>query len=187
VPAGDDNPYGNAFYQEKTILKTEKAAARKISPQHQRFWKFVNPNKANYMGRPVAYKLESSHCVTPFMAPDSPSGKRAAFTYKHLWVTDFDPEEHSTACEYMNHSDGADGLPSFISDDSGVENTDIVAWHTFDLHHQPRLEDFPVQPCISSGFKLVPSGSFDRNPRLDLSSQANAASCNASAVKGRCA
>ena len=183
VPAGDDNPYGNAFYQQETVLKTEKAAARNISPQHQRFWKFVNPNKTNYMGQPVAYKLEPSHCVTPFMAPDSPSGRRAAFTYNHLWVTDFDPEERYPAGEYMNHSDGTDGLPRFISDDSSVENTDIVAWHTFGLHHQPRPEDFPVQSCISSGFKLVPSGFFDRNPCLDLPSQANAASCNANAVK----
>ena len=69
----------------------------------------------------------------------------------------------------------------FISDDSNIENTDIVAWHTFGLHHQPRLEDFPIQPCISSGFKLMPSGFFDRNPCLDLASGANAASCNAEA------
>ncbi|MBC7976984.1 MAG: hypothetical protein H7138_18565 [Myxococcales bacterium] len=35
-------------------------------------------------------------------------------------------------------------------------------------HHQPRPEDFPVQSCISCGFKLVPSGFFDQNSCMDL-------------------
>ncbi|NNE22114.1 MAG: tyramine oxidase, partial [Rhizobiales bacterium] len=182
-PAGDANPYGNAFFQEETVLKTEQAAARRISPEHQRYWKFVNPGKTNYMGKPVGYKLEPLHCVAPFLAADSPSGKRAAFTRNHLWVTAYDPEERYPAGEYMNHSDGSDGLAGFIADDGNVEDTDIVAWHTFGLHHQPRLEDFPVQPCISSGFKLMPTGFFDRNPCVDLPSGANAASCNAGAAK----
>jgi len=182
-PAGDSNPYGNAFYLEETVLKSEQAAARRISPEHQRFWKFINPGKFNGMGKPVGYKLEPLHCVTPFLAKDSPSGKRAAFTRNHLWVTAYDAEERYPAGEYMNHSDGSDGLAGFIVDDGNVENTDIVAWHTFGLHHQPRLEDFPVQSCISSGFKLMPTGFFDRNPCLDLPSDANAASCNAGAAK----
>ena len=137
------------------------------------------------MGKPVAYKLEPQHCLTPFLAADSPSGKRAGFTRNHLWVTAYDPEERYPAGEYMNHSDGSDGLDGFVADDGNVENADIVIWHTFGLHHQPRLEDFPVQPCISSGFKLMPTGFFDRNPCLDLPSDANAASCNADASEQR--
>lgn len=180
-PPGENNPYGNVFYQEETVLKTEAAAGRKINPDTQRFWKFVSSDKSNYMGKPTAYKLEPLHCVTPFLAADSPSGKRAGFTKNHLWVTAYDPEERYPAGEYMNHSDGSDGLTGFVADDANVENTDIVAWHTFGLHHMPRLEDFPVQPCISSGFKLMPSGFFDRNPCLDLPPETNKASCNADA------
>ncbi len=182
-PDGNDNPYGNAFYQEETVLKTEQSAARKISPEQQRYWKFINPNKSNAMGKPVAYKLEPKDCITPFMKEDSPSGKRSAFVRNHLWVTNYHPEERFPAGEYMNHSDGSDGLLKFIADDGNLENTDIVAWHTFGLHHQPRLEDFPVQPAIAVGFKLMPSGFFDRNPCLDLPAQPNGASCNANAVK----
>jgi len=182
-PAGDANPYGNAFYMSETVLKSEQSAARRISPEHQRYWKFINPGKTNYVGQPVGYKLEPQHCLTSYLAEDSPSGRRAAFTRNHLWVTAYDPEERYPAGEYMNHSDGSDGLAGFVSDDANVENTDIVVWHTFGLHHQPRLEDFPVQPCISSGFKLMPSGFFDRNPCLNLASDANAASCAAGAVK----
>ena len=182
-PAGEANPYGNAFYQEETVLETETGAARQINPQSQRYWKFVNPNKTNHVGTQVGYKLEPSHCVTPFLAEGSPSGTRAAFTRNHLWVTAFDPEERYPAGEYMNHSDGSDGLPSFIAGDENIENADIVAWHVFGLHHQPRPEDFPVQSCISSGFKLMPTGFFDINPCLDLPHGANAASCHARAGK----
>lgn len=182
-PMGETNPYGNAFYQEETVLKTEQTAARCISPQHQRYWKFINPSKTNAMGAPVAYKLEPKDCVTPYLNVDSPSGKRAGFIRNHLWVTAYHPEERYPAGDYMNHSDGSDGLPKFIADDANVENTDIVAWHTFGLHHQPRLEDFPVQPMISAGFKLMPTGFFDRNPCLDLPAEANATSCHANATK----
>ena len=180
-PPGEANPYGNAFYQEDTVLKTEAAAARRAEPATQRYWKFINPNKTNYLGDPVGYKLDAPDCVTPFMAPDSPSGTRAGFIYNHLWVTAHDPEERYPAGEYMNHSDGSGGLPAYVADDAPVENTDIVAWHVFGLHHQPRPEDFPLQSCISSGFKLMPTGFFDRNPCLDLPYESNGASCHANA------
>ena len=187
-PAGDANPYGNAFYQKDTVLQTEKGAARLSDTSTMRYWKFVNPGKTNYLGDPVGYKLDAPHCVTPFMAPDSPAGKRAAFTYNHLWVTAYDPEERYPAGDFMNHSDGTGGLVEYVSDDAPVENTDIVAWHVFGLHHQPRPEDFPIQPCVSSGFKLMPAGFFDRNPCLDLPYEGNTTSCAAQArVNGEAA
>jgi primary-amine oxidase len=79
----------------------------------------------------------------------------------------------------MNHSDGTDGLVEFIAKDRPIENTDIVLWHVFGLHHPVRIEDFPVQPCVFTGFKLMPSGFFNRNPAIDLPPVVNAASCSA--------
>ena len=58
-----------------------------------------------------------------------------------------------------------------------VANTDIVVWHVFGLHHSVRPEDFPVQPVVTCGFKLMPSGFFDRNPMIDLPPTRNEASC----------
>jgi primary-amine oxidase len=40
----------------------------------------------------------------------------------------------------------------------------------------PRPEDFPVQPVITCGFKLMPSGFFATNPAIDLPPDINAAS-----------
>ena len=181
-PEGPANPYGNAFYESETVLDTELKAARRADAASQRYWKVVNPNKMNYTGTPVSYKLEAMNCVTPFIGPNSPSGKRSSFIQNHVWVTAFNPDERFPGGDYMNHSDGAGGIADFIKQDRPIVNTDIVLWHVFGLHHPVRIEDFPVQPCISTGFKLVPHGFFDGNPCIDLPAEVNEASCCANAV-----
>jgi primary-amine oxidase len=170
------NPYGNAFYQEETVLKTELGACRKANPATQRFWKVINPNKTNHTGKPVGYKIYPENVLTNFLKPNSPSGIRSAFIDNHIWVTKYDPEERYPAGEYMNHSSGAGGVADFVKADRNLENTDLVLWHVFGLHHQPRTEDFPVQPCIKAGFKLMPNGFFDQNPGIDIAPTTNKAS-----------
>ncbi len=176
------SPYGNAFYEEESVLSSERQAGRRANPETQRYWKFVNPNKTNLVGGPTGYKLEPQNCITPFLDPQSPSGKRSAFIVNHLWVTAYDPEERFPGGDYVNHSDGSDGVAAYVQKDRPLENTDLVAWHVFGLHHQPRPEDFPVQPCITCGFKLMPYGFFDANPCLDLPAAENKASCHAQAA-----
>ncbi len=173
------NPYGNAFFVHETLLETELAACRRASPATQRYWKVINPNKLNPVGRPVGYKLEPSHALTQFVKPDSPSGVRSAFMRNHLWVTAYDAEERYPAGEYVNHSTGAGGVADMVKADRPVANADIVLWHVFGLHHLPRTEDFPVQPVITCGFKLMPAGFFATNPALDLPPDVNKASKHA--------
>jgi primary-amine oxidase len=175
-PPGPENPYGNAFYVRETVLPTERTAARRAEQATQRYWKVLNPARLNHVGKPVGYRLEPGQVLTPFVAADSPSGRRSSFMQNHLWVTRFDPDERYPAGEFMNHSDGSGGLPDFIAQDRPIENADVVLWHVFGLHHLPRCEDFPVQPCISTGFRLMPSGFFDQNPGIDLPPETNAAS-----------
>ncbi|EKM98905.1 MULTISPECIES: primary-amine oxidase [unclassified Acidocella] len=170
------NPYGNAFYQQDTMLKTELEACRKANPATQRYWKVINPNKLNHTGKPVGYKLMPESTLTPFFRPGSPSGIRSNFMQNHLWVTKFSEEERFPAGEYMNHSDGSGGVADFVKQDRALENTDLVLWHVFGLHHQPRPEDFPVQPCIKTGFKLMPVGFFNQNPGIDIAPETNRAS-----------
>lgn len=90
-----------------------------------------------------------------------------------------------SAGRYVNQSDGTGGLPDMIAHDRGIENADIVVWHVFGLHHPARPEDFPVQPCVTSGFKLMPFGFFDGNPCIDLPPDVNAASRRADAGPSR--
>lgn len=180
-PPGPENPYGNAFFLEETTLSTELAACRRSNPETMRFWKVESAERRNGVGRPTAYRLEANHTVTPFVSPESYSGRRAGFVQNHVWVTAYDPEERYPAGEYMNHSSGRGGLPDFAAQDRAIANADIVLWHVFGLHHPVRIEDFPVQPCIQAGFKLAPAGFFDRNPAIDLPPTTNSASCCARA------
>jgi primary-amine oxidase len=181
-PPGPDNPYGNAFFVEETVLASETAAARRADPATQRYWKVINPGRLNRVGRPVGFRLEPAHGLTPFVAPDSPSGRRSRFMQNHLWVTAYDPEERYPAGEYMNHSDGRGDIVDFVAQDRNLQNADIVLWHVFGLHHLPRPEDFPVQPVIRAGFQLTPSGFHDQNPAIDLAPEVNRASRQAGAA-----
>jgi primary-amine oxidase len=180
-PDGPDNPYGNAYYLEETVLETECGRTR--NPDSERYWKFINPGKRNVVGQPTGYKLAPADSRAVFVKPDSPSGKRMPYIRNHLWVTAHHPDERFPGGEFMNHSDGSDGLPAYVGQGRSIENADIVAWHVFGLHHQPRPEDYPVQPCIMTGFKLMPNGFFDTNPALDLPAETNQKSCHAFAAE----
>ncbi|MEM6906340.1 MAG: tyramine oxidase, partial [Pseudomonadota bacterium] len=178
-PAGPENPYGNAFRMVETVLESEAGAARKVDQATHRYWKFKSTEKTGLTGHPTAYKLIPTSPVTPYVAPDSPSGRRGGYTYADLWVTAFDAAQRFPAGEFVNASDGSDGLPSFTAEDRPLVGADLVAWHTFGLHHVPRPEDFPVQPCITCGFKLMPVGFFDDSHLRDLPWEKNVSSCHA--------
>jgi primary-amine oxidase len=169
VPAGPDNPYGNAFTAQVTLLETESQAQRMAAPDKARYWKIVNHGSLNACGEPVAYKLVPSHASAPLLAqPDAAITARAAFATKHLWVTPQRAEERRAAGDFPNQHPGGAGLPSWTAADRPVTDTDIVLWHTVGVTHFCRPEDFPVMPCEYTGFTLKPFGFFDRNPGIDL-------------------
>ena len=167
-PMGPDNPQGNAFFAERTLLATEAEAQRTVEPLTGRHWLIVNPSVNNYLGQPVGYKLVPGENILPFAHPEASVSKRAAFARKHLWVTPYHPEEMAPAGPYPNQHPGGAGLPEWTRGNRSVENTDLVVWYTFGSHHVPRPEDWPVMPVMYTGFKLMPSGFFDRNPALDV-------------------
>ncbi|MBD1806288.1 primary-amine oxidase [Microcoleus sp. FACHB-SPT15] len=170
-PMGEANPYGNAFFAQSTLLKTELEAQRIIDPLAGRYWKVVNPNIHNRLGQPVGYKLIPGENILPFAHPDSYILKRAGFMTKHLWVTPYHPEERFAAGDYPNQHPGGEGLPTWTRANRSIENTNIVVWYTFGHHHIPRPEDWPVMPTAYTGFILKPVGFFDCNPALDVPPQ----------------
>ena len=167
-PIGPDNPQGNAFFAEKTLLETESAAQRKVDPFKGRFWLVSNPSVSNYLDQPVSYKLVPGDNILPFAHPEASVSKRAGFTRKNLWVTPYHDDEMSPTGPYPNQHPGGDGLPKWTEANRNIENTDIVVWYNFGSHHIPRPEDWPVMPVMYTGFKLMPVGFFDRNPALDV-------------------
>ncbi len=167
-PKGPDNPQGNAFYAEKTLLATELQAQRTVDPMSGRYWLISNPSVQNQLGQPVSYKLAPGENILPFAHPESAVSKRGGFMRKHLWVTPYRPDEMGAAGPYPNQHPGGAGLPEWTMADREVKNTDIVVWYTFGHHHVPRPEDWPVMPVMYTGFNLLPVGFFDRNPALDV-------------------
>ena len=173
-PMGPENPQGNAFFAEKSLLSTESEAQRTVDPLAGRYWLIANPAVVNYLGQPVSYKLIPGDNILPFTDPEASVSKRAGFMRKHLWVTPYNAEEMSPTGPYPNQHPGGDGLPKWTKANRGIENTDIVVWYNFGSHHVPRPEDWPVMPVMYTGFKLMPVGFFDRNPALDVPPSAHA-------------
>jgi primary-amine oxidase len=168
LPHGQDNPHGNAFRAQATLLATEKAAQRDTNAATARFWRVVNPGSHNRLGQPVAYRLVPGENCPAFAQADASVRKRAGFASHHLWVTPYDATERYPAGDYPNQNPGGDGLPRWTKDDRPIENTDVVLWYVFSHMHVPRPEDWPVMPVCSIGFHLKPDGFFARNPALDL-------------------
>jgi primary-amine oxidase len=167
-PEGPDNPAGNGYYAQSTLLKTEHEAQQLIDPLRARYWKIVNPHSSNSLGQPVAYKLAPGENSLAFQHPSASISQRAGFMSRHLWVTPYDPDELYATGKYPNQNPIDTGLPMFTRANRSIEDTDVVVWYTLGHNHIPRPEDWPVMPVSSIGFTLKPAGFFDRNPALDV-------------------
>ncbi len=168
LPAGPDNPHGNAIVQSVTRLRTESEATRRCDSSRGRTWRVINPGQLNRYGKPVGYMLYPEAAPVLLAAPGSSLHARAGFATAHLWVTRYQPEQRYPAGDMVNQHPGGGGLPQFIAGDRDIDGQDIVVWHTFGPAHFPRPEDWPVMPVARCGFVLKPSGFFDRNPTLDV-------------------
>jgi primary-amine oxidase len=181
VPAGPENPHGNAWRTVRRALRSEREAARDIDPFRARGWLVTNPQRRNAVGEPVAYKLVPGDNTVPFSQPGSSIRRRAPFIEHHLWVTRQDDAERYPAGEYPYQHRGGDGLPRWMQADRGLEGKDVVLWYTMNHHHVPRPEDWPVMPVARIGFELKPWGFFDQSPALDVppSTPDGAGTCHA--------
>jgi primary-amine oxidase len=168
VPAGPDNPYGNAFRRSRTRLHRESDAQRLADQSVVRTWHIVNPDVQNALGQDVGYALIPEGRAALLADETSSIHGRATFASKHLWVTKYDPAERYPAGDFVNQNAGGAGLPAWVAADRSVDGEDVVVWHTFGTTHFPRPEDWPVMPVDHTGFTLKPVGFFDRNPTLDL-------------------
>jgi primary-amine oxidase len=134
----------------------------------QRSWKVINPDVRNGLGGPVGYKLVPGDCFPAMLAPDSPILRRAQVLAHTLWVTPFDEEERWPCGEFVVQSEDDRGLPVWTAQNRSIEDTDIVLWYVFGIHHITRPEEWPVMPVDTVSFWLKPVGFFDRNPALDV-------------------
>ena len=166
LPIGPDNPHGLALAQRSVPLDTEGGFDFDWSTQ--RAWKVTNPNVRNKVGTSVAYKLVPGAAVPPMLDPSSPVLRRARVLEHTLWVTPYAREERWPCGEFVNQSAEDEGLPVWTAAERSIDNTDVVLWYTFGIHHVPRVEDWPIMPADTVSFWLKPTGFFDHNPSLDV-------------------
>jgi len=152
----------------ETPLRTESEAKQDYDWATQRSWKITNPSKQNGLGVTPAYKLVPSGAIPHLIDPSEPVFRRAEVIGHTLWVTPYREDERWPCGDFPTQSERDTGLPVWTAADRSIENTDIVLWYVFGIHHIPRPEDWPVMPVDIVSFWLKPSGFFDRNPTLDV-------------------
>jgi primary-amine oxidase len=124
-------------------------------------------SKVNALGKPTAYELESGDTATPYSSPTFPALQRAPFAKHPFWVTLAKDSEQYAAGDYPNQGPAGGGLSAYNSSEN-IDGKDVVVWYTLALSHHPRVEDYPVMPTETIGFRIVPDGFFDGNPALDV-------------------
>jgi primary-amine oxidase len=165
---GPDDPYALGLTVASTPLRTEAEGKQDYDWSVQRGWKVVNDNVANGLGTPVGYKLVPSAALPPLLDPSSPAFERAKVIGHTLWVTPYAENERWPCGDFPVQAASDTGLPAWTEADRPIENTDVVLWYVFGIHHITRPEDWPVMPVDVVSFWLKPFGFFDRNPALDV-------------------
>jgi len=165
---GPDDPYALGLTIESTPLRTEAEGKQDYDWAAQRGWKVANDNVANGLGTPVGYKLIPAATFPPLLDPASAAFKRAGVIGHTLWVTPYHEDERWPSGDFPVQAAADTGLPAWTEADRNIENTDVVLWYVFGIHHITRPEDWPVMPADVVSFWLKPFGFFDRNPALDV-------------------
>ena len=106
----------------------------------------MNDNVPNGLGTPVGYKLVPSASFPPLLDPASPAFQRAEVIGHTLWVTPYREDERWPCGDFPNLSEHDSGLAAWTRADRSIENTDVVLWYVFGIHHITRPEDWPVMP-----------------------------------------
>lgn len=181
LPTSRENPHGLAMMQRNTPLRTEEEGKQDYEWNTQRYWKVVNDGAKNGLGTQVGYKLVPGACMPAMVDPSSPVLQRAGVIGHTLWVTPYSKEERWPAGEFPTQAVTDAGLTEWTKQNRSIEETDVVLWYVFGVHHIPRPEDWPVMPVDTVSFWLKPVGFFDRNPALDVppTSNGHGSACHA--------
>jgi primary-amine oxidase len=168
LPVSPENPHGLDLVLRGTPVRSEVEAGRDFSWETQRSWKVVNPGRTNKLGTPTAYKLVPGAAFPAMMEPDTVQYLRAPIIGHTLWVTRQHDGERWPAGEYPTQSTTDEGMTRWVADDEPLEDTDVVLWYVFGIHHVTRPEEWPVMPVDIVSFWLKPFGFFDQNPAIDV-------------------
>jgi primary-amine oxidase len=162
---GEPSDFNNKFVTDETQLSTE--GFRDHSPATSRHWVVESAAKFNSLGTPTGYELEPGDFSPAYSEPNYEPLIHAPFAQHGLWVTQYKDGELFAGGDYPNQGTGTEGLTRFVNGQP-LDAKDVVVWYTASFTHVPTVEEFPVMPRETIGFKLRPDGFFDENPALDV-------------------
>ena len=135
----------------------------------QRAWKVVNTNVTNGLGTHPSYKLVPGGAIPPMFDPAvTGSAARQRHRAHAVGHAELIPTSVGRQGNSSISRPPTPGLGEWTKANRSIENTDVVLWYVFGLHHITRPEDWPVMPVDVVSFWLKPYGFFDRNPALDV-------------------
>jgi primary-amine oxidase len=169
VPPGKQNPYGNAFYVDHTLFKTELEAQRSIDYESARNWHVVNNTEMNIYGQHMGYMLMPGTQAKTMVPEGSLLRKKAGFLNHQIWVTQYNENEEYPAGKYPASNKVYDGLPEWTAQNRAIDNNDVVLWYVAGITHIVRPEEWPVMSVHHMGFSLMPFGFFSTNPTIGIS------------------
>ena len=168
-----DDPYRLGLVLRQTPLRTEAEGKQDYNWQTQRGWKVVSGHTPNSLGTPAGYKLVPGGSFPALLDRSSAVLRRARVIEHTLWVTPYHPDERWPCGDFPTQSADDSGLPVWTAQNRPIEDTDVVLWYVFGIHHITRPEDWPIMPVDTVSFWLKPFGFFDRNPALDVPPDSN--------------
>ena len=154
-----------------------RRASRTTTGRASARWKVVNENVTNRARHAGRLQARPGRRVP---ADDAPRTRRCCGAPQAIAphaVGDAVPRGRALALRRVRRSRARSdrGLPVWTAQDRSIEDTDIVLWYVFGIHHITRPEEWPVMSVDTVSFWLKPFGFFDRNPALDVAP--NAAHC----------
>lgn len=169
VPPGKQNPYGNAFYTDETLFRTEKEAQRSVDYLSARNWHVVNETVHNAQGYHSGYMLMPGTQAKTFVPENSLLRKKAGFLNHQIWVTQYAEDEEYPAGKYPGSNKLYAGLPEWTAKNRSIASNDIVLWYVAGITHIVRPEEWPIMSVHKMGFSLMPFGFFSTNPTMGMS------------------
>jgi primary-amine oxidase len=139
LPVGPDNPYGLALVQRSTPLRTEEEGMQDYDWHRQRAWKVVNDGATQRLGTPTATSscpaARSRRCSTR-RRPCSSARRSIGHT---LWVTPYAEDERWPCGEFVVPERApTPACRCGRSANRPIEDTDVVLWYVFGIHHVTR-------------------------------------------------
>ena len=164
LPIGPDNPDGLALTQPPTPLRRSARGARTStgSASAAGTWSTT----ASVMdSEPRSRTSLCRAALSPrYSIPTRPVLRRARAIEHTLWVTPYKEDERWPCGDFPNLSAEDSGPPAVDGRDRPIENTDVVLWYVFGIHHLTRPEEWPVMPVDTVSFWLKPVGLLRPQP-----------------------